>query len=748
MSTNPNPTHDSRPRITPAISKRSKQTPANELLVSAEESKDIGRVLLTGQSLVSSLPPQLTRPATYSALEEKHSELNRYDKDGNERPPRYLANHRSVQRRWASHELERRGFPEVDDAGALPIGDEFSVDFPKHLADFLDMMRRAGYSPNTINDAKSIMWTVRDSALELLKTSGLPEGFTDALACLVRNLGKSVLRVATEADVPDKTLAKWLKGTTPTRPSLPSVERLEDILNVSRGTLTGRLTHLVIIRRDGPLPTGSTPYRAHQKLMVEATYRLKSLPLGFQAEFDDLVRFYTDEVWLEIHNLQRNSEWRIDPDGKIPAADKVYGDLLGFGGYLTLPADGMSSWLRGRNMSPASLSLADMGDADQVLGWAEFKRLRSYSQSYNTGTTTLLSLSAALLRKDTGFLRQQPDYGARLPNPVPPQEWDDWCEKNRQKILKFVTTIKKSKNHPLSMTRDPFAGVREFIEDMEHPISVLIEMAENMKQLTPLLEKGNPVALAVHVRDICFAELITSYPLRVKNFSRMKSRLCPPDEPAAPDKLDADGMNLYRRPDGSLWIRYKSGEMKNGKAVDVPVAKSVVRTLEDYLFVHRPVLLRATKAAINKRRAKFGMAPLTAEEELAIDQSPYVFLPGPQGINVMSHEALSGYTGVAPISEKYLSVRMFTMSRRFIPNCKGFGAHAVRHLVASKYIKNHPNGWAAAAAALNDTEATVRKHYAWVRPCDKIRPWQEYHEELKRQFGGGGSPSPAVAVVA
>lgn len=417
-------------------------------------------------------------------------------------------------------------------------------------------------------------------------------------------------------------------------------------------------------------------------------------------------------------------------------------------GYLILTPNAEIPWLNGKGMSPESLSLALMSDAALVLSFVDFQRLRSYSESYNSGTVTFLSFCASLLRKETGFLRQQPQYGAKLPAPVAPEDWDSWCKINRKKILKFLKTIKKSKNRPVVMTRDPFAAVRQFIEELEQPISILIEMVDNMKRLIPLLQKGSPIVLARHVRDTFFGEFITSYPLRIKNFSRMKVFPRVQSDDAGPKLAEAGDMNLYQKPDGSWWIRYTKLEMKNGVAVDVPVAESVVPLLEEYLFVHRPVLLKAIKDSINLRRAKFGMSPLTVEEERAIELSPYVFRPGPENIRRMDGKQLAEYTGTEPLSEETMSDRMLHMSQRFIPNCKGFSAHAVRAIVASDYIKNRPDGYGAAAAALNDTEATVRKHYAWVRPCDKIKPWQEYHEELKRQFSSSDKSNHVRATAA
>lgn len=704
--------------------------------------------LLDGQSLVSYKPTNPNRPTSYFALKEYHAQRIQFDENGNERSAKYIANHNTGINGWVKELSKRRGLPCTgNENDLLLVGDELGVNFSESLGEHLQSLQETGYSPDTINDRKSIMWMVRESWLELFKTSGLPESFHETLAVLIDVSGKTIAAIAAKAEIPDTTLREWVGGISfPIRASLPMVVRLEDVFGVVRGTLTSRLVHLTHFYHGGSYETGTTPWRQHLRKQILSRYRLKAFTPILESEFSDMISFFTDDVWLANHGLERNSEWRIDPDGDIPSANIVRSELSGFMGQLVLTQNTANPWLNGIGMEEECLSIALTSDATHVLGYVEFRRVRSYSQSYNSGTISFLNNCTSWLRKGTGFLRQQPHYGAKLPKAVAPEDWDRWCEENREKILKFIKTIKKSKNRTVVMTRDPFAAVRKFIEELEHPVSVLIEMTENMKRRIPQLRKGSAVVLAGHMRDLFFAEFITSYPLRIKNLSRMKFSFGVKDD-SGPALEDAEDMNLYRRPDGSWWIRYTKQEMKNGVAVDVPVAKSVVPILEEYLFTHRPVLIKAMKDTINRRRAKLGMSLLSVEEEQVIELNPYVFRQAPYAARWMKKKQLEKYTGAEYMTERSLSDRMLHMSQCYIPNCKGFSAHAVRHLVASDFIKNYPNGYEVAAAALNDSVATVRKHYAWVSPCDKIKPWQDYFEQLKNQFGGGGS-SPAAAVLA
>lgn len=684
------------------------------------------------------------RPLTYGDLKEHHLKRIRLDEEGRERPNAVLKNHRSVINGWTGFLLERAGAGVGEGAGdALPLGEEIGALFPTELADYLEALVQSGRQKSTVGDRKSIMWTVHESAVELIKLQGLPEGFAEALSHLIDESGLSNYHIAHKLSMGENVLSFWRQGRAlPSPKSLPKIERLEDLFGVQRGTLSGRLPHFGAVCVIGRPVAGMTPWREHQGKLHKHPYGLKALPPKASAEYDDLVRFYTDDVWLEQRGLRRNSEWRIRRNrGKSPTAGIMRKRICYYLGYLSQPPDeDRHPWQRGRGFAVDSLSLALLGDADLTISFVEFLRERTYSKSFNTSTSVFLMFCATLLRRETGFLRQQPAYGLRLPEPVPAREWDAWCEANRERLVRFLKAAKKSKNRPFRKTRDPFAPVRNIIEERQHPISALMEMAANMKRMIPLRAQNGPEFLAVHMRNLAFAEFITSYPLRVENFSLMMWAPKNPADVLAYDKPyieTEEESNLYQKSDGSWWIRFGPEEIKNAKGVDVPVARSVVPTLRDYLFRHRPVINRAIRRALKSYREELGLAPLTRAEERAIEFCPFVFRPCPLHVRKKSLASLGGYKGVDQIRIGNLSQALFVMTQKYIPGCMGFRPHAVRHIVASEYIKNYPNGYAVAAAALNITEKVVREHYAWVRPCDQIKPWQDYHESLREQFESG-----------
>lgn len=683
------------------------------------------------------------KPLTYGELKEYHLERMRITATGRERSRAVLKNHRSVINTWTGFLLGRAGAVVAEGAGdALPLGVEIGANFAGELAAYVVEMGGRGKRKGTVLNNKTLMWAVHESAVELIKQRGLPEGFAEALDHLVGESDLTSYRIAHLLGVAENIISFWRQGRSiPALKSLPTIERLEDLFGLQRGTLSGRLPHFGAVRVMGRPDGGTTPWRKHVGEVQKHCYGLRGLPPHVAAEFDDLVRFYTDDVWLETRGFKRNSEWRIRRNrGESPTAEYNRKRVDFYLGYLRLPAAAENPWLRGKGLPVESLSLALLSDADLAISYVEFLRERTLTKSFNNGTITFVILCTMLMRKETGFLRQQPAYGLRLPRPVPADEWEDWCETNRRRLTDFLKRISKSKNRPIRKTRDPFAPVRNIIEERQHPIGALLEMVGHMKRLIPLRAQSGPEFLAVHMRSLAFAEFITSYPLRVENFSLMKWIPQSAADVLAHDKPyieTEEESNLYQKSDGSWWIRFPGEYVKNGKLVDVPVAKSVVPTLKEYLFRHRPVLNRAIRRSLAWVRQNSNLPPLTRAEEHAVDLCPFVFRPSALHVHKRSVANLGGYKGIDQIMTANLSQTLFVMTQKYIPGCKGFRPHAVRHIVASEYIKNYPNGYAVAAAALNITERVVREHYAWVRPCDQIKPWQDYHESLRERFESG-----------
>lgn len=715
-------------------------------------------------------PPDYSQPVVrvpiYPELTEFHLSLVKADKNGNERPKQSLDNERSVISSWIA-ELK------LDPLGS--VGEELGVGFESSLAEYEKKLRRAGYSSRTISDRRCIIRKFRESFIEYKRTAGLPPDFIPALKYLVESVGISTRKVSIKSGVHNRTITNWLNGKyTPRRDSLPLIRKLENFFKVPYGTLSSRLPD--VIWAEAPDPGQTTAWREHQRLLLKLKYRLPELPDSLQAEYKMMVRFFTDDEWVLELGLKRNSEWRIRwNNGRCVTAEVYYGDLQSFCGYLCLPTTNQDKRLVGLGFTPEKLTLALLTDADLVIKYLHFMKARSVSNSFNTKTISFLAFCLMLLRKKTGYLRQIPEFGARLPEPVAPADWGSWCKSNYKKLRKFRKRITRKKgrkgnnvrNGKIRMTRNPFEPVLEIIKERQHPVTALFDVAKKLESLTPLLERGSKKRLALHCQNIFQVRLIASNPLRVENFSMMTfipkdwdafERACETYRRRREKKAPIDyselyveaaaESNLYQKPDGSWHLRYDERDFKNDKgealeegvlckSYDVPVLPSVWPALVEYIFGgHRAALNESIRDGLIEARTSRGLSPLSPAEELAILRCPYVFRPSPHVLEKLGLDRLDSY-GTAQIQGVHLSRRILNLTRRYLRGCKGFSAHACRHLVATDYIKNHPDSFGAAAAALHNSEAIVRKHYAWVEAGDLMRPWNNYHEHLQEMYEKG-----------
>lgn len=726
--------------------------------------------LQTAQSMVSSTPPDGFRPFTVGAVVEYHLECVKVDADGNSRSRGSLKNHGSAIRSFLDSFLTADGRSEGQrEPGGPSGGAEDLVDVGGLLLNFgptllahLTKLEADGKSRHTISDRRSILHSFRESCLKLVRTLGLPEDLGAAILHLCRLGNYSLAEVARGSHVPTFALHLLVEGRIPGPKSLSRLGRLEDFFKIPRGALCSKIPDAVRWL-GGKLPTGTTRWRAHHGALTRSRYKLTRLTPGLQREWDLLYRLQTDPDWAEEQGFETSSEWRIRSDGSCPAGDARLSLLLGFFGYLRLDPDSADPWQRGRGFAEDALSIALLALPELVEGYLDFVRERSCGGLYNTYTKNVFVFVEQLLRPQTGFLYQQPSFGSRLPQPVLKCEWRGWCEGRLREVQKIRKRIfppqkrKRRKNQArlVGMTRDPFAVVKDYIEGLEQPITVLWDLAANMEALVPFQKKGSPGRMATLARDLFYVKMIAANPLRCRNYAMML--YIPKDWDAferACEQYRREGeicglyvetegnSNLYQRRDGSWWLRFEPPDFKNevGAAADpydVPVVEDVWPALVEYLFKHRSVLLRLAKAVIGEFRERNNLPPLSAEEGMKIDRCPYVLRPNERGFYGRSKAGRTGYTGAEQMDPLAVSKIIYYRSRRHLPSCKGFCAHACRYLVASHYIKNDPDGWKVAAAVLHDRVETIKKHYAWVRAADRIKPWNLHYAELKRRYEAG-----------
>lgn len=680
----------------------------------------------------------LIRVTSYSELRAFYLNPAKPNTEGNIRSPQVLRNQSSHINTWITyHKL----------TDSSPVGEELVINFHQQLAGYITYLEELGKVTQTIQDRKSTIISLRESYLELACANGPIGNFAEALATLIKISGKTINEVAKAIKVAWGTIADWSENRCiPMSSSIKHVHCLEDYFQVARGTLSSKLNE-ALWRRGKVYRTCTTDWRNYQSEMIKLEYVLKNLPPNCQGEWDRLVHFFTDPMWTRRQGLEQNSEWRIRWNRRYSPTALLKNELLRrFFGYLCLPLDAQDLRMRGKGFEQSNLTLALLSDADLVFDYLAFSKERAFTKAHNTSTSAFLSFCTQLLLKGTGYLWQHPEFGKKLTQYVPTDKWHAWCEKNWNELIKIKRTISKSKKDNFKKTHDPFEGVREFIEERQHPITVMWGLAKSMEMLTPFLEKGSKERLALHWRDLFLIKFITSNPLRVENLSMMTyipknwDDLC-----YRPDSLYIEterSSNFYQKSDGSWWVRFNPEDFKNEEGTasdpyDVPVVQSARATLEQYLFDQRPIINQALTETISKLRLKGNLPPLTEKEILAVEQCHYVLRPSKFIVYTLSAQRNETYQGIEPVTNKSIGQTMRKWTQKYIPGCRGFSTHAVRHLVATEYIKNNPNGVPAAAAALHDSQITVSRDYAWVTPNDKIKPWNEYYEELRKQHEKG-----------
>lgn len=413
-----------------------------------------------------------------------------------------------------------------------------------------------------------------------------------------------------------------------------------------------------------------------------------------KTEWLNLVNFFTVPFFLD--NKDRNSKWRVKSKKlSSNSRDKWFAQTQGgvctvaamkwkmvssFLGFLILPKD-----RGGEALAERELSLALLSDAGLVVKYINFRKNRS--GCFTGETKVFLGFCLTLLRKKTGYLRQFPEMGKRLLNPFSKEDWEEYCERNWNKILKILRELKKGKE--IKKGRNPDEPIKAVL-DNQNPIDVLWKMIETMEkeqaQIVP--EKK----LAKHIRDILLIKMLTINPLRRHHYSIMTYK-------------DNNTGNLVRISDGSWGLHFEAEDFKNQNGAangsyDVILSKSIWKQLEEYLREHRRFLLGA-------------------------DRCDYLFLSG------------KDFKGDGMWPPESISRRVKLLTQRYIRNCPGFGPHAFRHIVATEYLKNNPNGYQVVANILHDKLETVLSEYAHLKIADGFSHWISYLEDRIEKFKKG-----------
>ncbi len=635
------------------------------------------------------LPGQET--ITYDALSARH--VQRMQEDGDK--PSTIRNACSALNRF----LKTAGVSKH-----AAVGTEMAHLFADRLERYLETLQKQ----SSKNTARHLLNRWRRTYLDMQVDAGLPRDFAGALKRLMEAAKVSIRKAAAAIGSRQKTVNGWMNGRYwPTLRAMPKVVLLESVLKAPPGCLSGRLRKV----RTKDKVSGGTRFRDKVIGLKKKPYALRprDWPERLTSDFNDLVTFKTSPML--VGGIRRNKSWSVKR-GKCPTAGMVKELLARFFGWLLLAPDAQDPALRGRGMRREDLSLALLTWPELAQGFIAFLRDRS---GVNTHLSLkFLDLLYSLCRGGTGYFPQHVKYAdypiiaAMLPETEEfrgrhirlknkEHRWASWCNKSANEFHSNRRTLPDSAGNAQTVVngRDPSEPIQAILA-LDRPMSALFDMIESMRGALPpasMCAKTRAVAF----RDLLLVEMLASNPLRIGMFSFMTYR------------ADQSG-NLYRRQDGTWRLRFEAEDFKNARVraarprYDVPVHRNLWPLIEEYLREHRPHLMGA-------------------------DGCDYLFRPSPR----FAKQICSKLPGPhAPMLPGTLSDIVRLASQIHIPECCGFGAHAIRHIVATHLIKTDPvGGWIRASFALNDAESTVRRAYAHLRVTEEHEIWLASYEQFR-----------------
>jgi len=562
------------------------------------------------------------------------------------------------------------------------VGSEFTIDFDNKLRSYLDVIE---VSPRTLRDRGRLLKAIRKLYQATLQARpanpGKQANLSAALRLRIAETGIPAKTLAREAGVDPTTLWRWLRGATPREDTLPALRRLEVRLGLKRN----ELVQLIERSTDGPAHVATTP--AHRLQSAERSqhklYLAESeLSDSFLSEWRALFDYKTTS--FPALERQARGHWRLIPastSGAVstlarranmvcPTAEMVLDKLRLFLGVLMkLPLEdgGLSKDV------PPMQTLAWCAHPTALgcfLGWmtARSNGIR------HSGQKVFAAVVANLLRPQTGFLWQQPAlFRCSLPPSMRPESnaaWQEMCA-NSHKFL-----------------REYIRGATGVARNPEEPIADLLAQPKPLQPIRDAIARINADAAASrpgsitearHKRNALVLALLLSNPLRARTLVSLtwlpNGQGSLRGSPSLGWRIQLQGIHL------------KTGDSQRGRVYDVKVAAWVKPLLDEYIEEHRETLLR-------------GMS------------SPYLLVGDEEG---------GIWEGLGATVQK--------LTRRYIPGSPGFGPHAIRHLVATDWLRKHPDDYLTVAELLGDAPATVLAHYAHLRRDDSFARYEAYLNE-------------------
>lgn len=589
-----------------------------------------------------------------------------------------------------------------------PVGQELGEGFDDALIAFVKA-KTGQAQPRSIANTRSALrqwskhWHELVASCDEPKFEGLAEAIKHHGQKLQAATGKPFMpgRVSRLAGLGSGYIHALLKANVKTFKAnkLENLAKLEELLDAPPTAFT----RFVALEREGLAKTfagkrRTTRFGKQVSELLSDQYRLKDLPPQLLQEVRELIRFKTSV--RPPGQLIRNQKWRTKPVGECAATQRVVSIVSLEGKTFSAAAARFLNMVEQffgvmvqKGHDPNRFSLAWMCDRDLIDTVIEFAAERVGAVTMST--VDLIETIRTLVYEKGGWLYQQPQFASRLyaPTVMPKASWEAWCTETRTHLRDVIANL--AKDNLIKKGRDTGEPISDILQ-RDHPITALLEIVEGMERYLKKYESQpntmNGIAKAVLQRDIVIFKIMTVQPHRARMMKIMKW---------TPENTG----NLYKRSNGAWAIRFEPEDFKNEngaakeRGYDVALPVALNEEIESYLNNVRP-----------------NFKP----------EGDYVFVPEKRrGRATEGRDTQGG---------KWLNVMIRYRTRCFLKGCIGFGPHAIRHIVATDYIKNNPGSYLVAAHILHDKLETVLRAYAHLKAADGHRVYQEYLSVITRAW--------------
>lgn len=557
------------------------------------------------------------------------------------------------------------------------VSRELTVDFVKQSKAFVELT--AANNRKTAADKLSILRSWQKTVNSLMSTWRLANVagtslFHKELRVAISAKGKPIDEVAKAINAAPKTLPYWLNGGMPVKKGIPTLRRLEAYLGLERDYLVSKLEYP---RKtvDVTCPTAGDGYVERLKVLTKDPFYLKlqDVSPSLEAEWFDLLTYKTvvhpdgmlrtsRGAWRVLPDAQgtrehRNNRFCRPGDGQVcVSAAKFFLTVRSYLGFLAKERTNMPS-TSGLGIPIVQVQTIALFVIPEFLNaFFEFMRFRSGNIAHN-GHANVAGAIRCLAREVTGFLRQKPGMYDRIKDFAKGRTWDALCDETCRLCVSWQELSKGKKS------RDPKAPITNLM-NLDDPLAPFKNAIRKLDMAAATCAQGSAFQ-ACYKRNALLIAMMISNPLRARTMTIAKYVA-----PAARSELPT---NLYQTQKGEWRIRFHRGDFKNDGSkqddYDAPLPMALGARIEEYLDIYRPILVRRDPSC------------------------PWLF----------PNQFAQQHRGIGELIAQ--------IARNYIPEVSRLGAHALRHIIATNFLKKNPGQYTVIAELLHDKLETVLRHY-------------------------------------